>query len=45
MLPAWKIGNRGLVHRSGIQVSKKQNVFSTLPRKDLLLWGASVPEK
>ena len=33
-LPAWKVGDRGLEPRSGIQVSKKQNVSSPLTRKD-----------
>ena len=44
-LPAWKIGDRGFEPRSGIQVSKKQNVSSLLTRKDSILWGAPVTEK
>ena len=35
---------RPLVPRSGIQVSKKQ-VFPPAPRKDSVLWGASVTDK
>ena len=45
MLPAWKVGDRGFDPRSGIQVSKKQNVSSLLTRKDYILWGASVTDK
>ena len=44
-LPAWKVGGRGLVPRSGIQVSKKPNVSSPFTRKDSILCGASVVEK
>ena len=44
-LSAWKVGDRGFEPRSGIQVSKKQNVFSLLTRKDLILWGASAAER
>ena len=33
-LPAWKVENRGYELRSGIQVSKKQNVSSLFTRKD-----------
>ena len=38
------------VHKGGLKlpdvgVSKKQNVFSPLTRKDLILWGASVTER
>ena len=40
-LPAWKVGDRGFWPLSGLQVSKKQNNPSLLPRKDLLLWGVS----
>ena len=36
-LPAWEIGDREFEPRSGIQVSKKQNVSSPLTRKDLIL--------
>ena len=35
----------GFVPRSGIQVSKNQNVSSPLTRKDIILWGASVTER
>ena len=31
-LSAWKVGDRGFERRSGIQVSKKQNVSSPLTR-------------
>ena len=41
-LPSWKGGDRGFETRSGIQLSKKQNVSSLLTRDDLLLWGPSV---
>ena len=44
-LHAWKIGDCGFETRSGIQVSKKQNVSSPLTRKDLILWAASVIER
>ena len=40
-LPAWKVGDRGFERRSGIQVSKKQNVSSLLSHKYSILWGAS----
>ena len=30
-LPAWKVGDRGLEPRSGIQVSKKKMYFLQLP--------------
>ena len=43
-LPASKVGDFGFKPRSGIQVSKKQNVSSPLTGKDSILWGASVPE-
>ena len=33
-LPPWKIGDHWFVSRSGIQVSKKQNVSSLLTCKD-----------
>ena len=36
----WKVGYRGFKPRSGIQVSKNQNVSSALTRKDLILWGS-----
>ena len=36
-LPAWKVGDRGFVPRSDIQVSRKQNVSSPLTRKDSVL--------
>ena len=36
-LPAWKVGDRGLVPHSGIQVSKKQNVSSPLTCKYSIL--------
>ena len=29
-LPAWEVGDPGFKPRSGIQVSKKQNVFPAL---------------
>ena len=41
-LPAWKVGDRGLEPRSGIQVSKKHNVSSPLTREDSRLWRAPV---
>ena len=44
-LSAWKVGDRGFEPRSGIQVSKKQNVRSLLTRKNSILWGASVTER
>ena len=44
-LPAWKAGNRGVEHDSGIQVSKKQTISSRLTRKDLILLGAFVAER
>ena len=44
-LPAWKVGGRGFVSRSGIQVSKKPNVSSPFTRKDSILCGASVVER
>ena len=44
-LPAWNVGGRGFKPRSGIQVSKKQNVSSLLTHKDSILWEASVIEK
>ena len=42
---AWKVGGRGLEPRSGIQVSKLQNVSSPLTRNDSTLWGAFVTER
>ena len=36
-LPAWKVGDRGFVPRSDIQISRKQNVSSPLTRKDSVL--------
>ena len=44
-LPAWKVGDCGFEPHSGLQVSKKQNISSTLTRKDSLLWGDSVTER
>ena len=44
-LPVWKVGDRGTGPRSGIQVSKKQNVSYPLTREDSILWGASVTER
>ena len=41
-LPAWKVGDRGFEPSSGIQVSKKQNVF--FPLTSILL-GASLTER
>ena len=41
----WKAGNCVFVLRLGIQVSKKQNVFFPLTRKDLILCGSSVTKK
>ena len=38
MLPAWKVGDRGLVPRTGVQVSKQTNISSPLTRKDSVLW-------
>ena len=43
-LSAWKVGDRGLKPRAGIQVLKKQNASNPLTRKDSVLWGASVTE-
>ena len=42
---AWKVGGRGFVPHSGLQVLKKQNVSSLLTHKDSTLWGASVTER
>ena len=39
-LPTWKVRDRGLDPRSGIQVPKKQNVSSLLTRKHSESWGA-----
>ena len=44
-LPTWRMGDRGFEARSGIQVSKKQNVSSPLTRKYSILWKASVTER
>ena len=44
-LPALKVGDRGFESRSGIQVSKKQNVPSPLTREDSTLWGTTVTER
>ena len=44
-LPAWKVGDSGFELRSGIQVSKKQNVSSLLTRENSILWRVSVTEK
>ena len=38
-LLAWKVRDRGFEPHSGLQVSKKQNVSSTLTRKDSILCG------
>ena len=43
-LPAWKVEDSGFEPHSGLQVSKKQNVFPRSLVKYLLLWGASVTE-
>ena len=37
-LPDWRVRDGGFEPRSGIQVSKKQNVSPMLPRKDSILW-------
>ena len=42
-LPAWKIGDHWFQTRTDIQVSKKQNVSSSLTPKDSIVWGASWP--
>ena len=42
---AWEIGDRGFKTHSGIQVSKEQNVSSSLTRKDSILRGASISER
>ena len=44
-MPAWKAGDRGFEPHSGLQVSKRQNVFSPLNRKDSILWGAPLTER
>ena len=44
-LPAWKVGDRGFEPHSGLQVSKKQNVSSSLTGNNSILWGTSVTEK
>ena len=44
-LPAWKVGDFLLEPRSCIQVSKKQDVFFPLTRKDSILWGASAADR
>ena len=44
-LPALKVVDPGFESRSGIQISKKQNVSSPLTPKDLILWGASVTKR
>ena len=44
-LSAWKVGDRGFETHSGLQVSKKQNLFSPLTRKKIILWGTSVTER
>ena len=44
-LPARKVGDRGLEPHSGLQVSKKENVSSTLTRHDSILWRASVTKR
>ena len=43
-VPAWEIGDRGFEPRSGIQVSKKQNVSFPLIQYSIL-WAASVTER
>ena len=40
-----KVGDRGLVPRSGFQVAKKQNVSSLLTREYSVLCGASMNER
>ena len=40
-----KVGDRGLKLHSDLQVSKKQNVSSPLPRNDSILRGTSVTER
>ena len=40
-LPAPKVGNRSFEPRSGIQVSKKQNVSSLFTLRDSILWSRS----
>ena len=37
-LYAWKVGDRGFEPRSDIQVSKKENVSSTLIREESIMW-------
>ena len=44
-MPTWKVEYRGYVARSGIQVSKKQDVHSPLIPKDSVLWGSPVNER
>ena len=44
-LPAWKVADGGVEPHSGLLVSKKQNVFSPLTRKNSRLWENSVPER
>ena len=39
----WKVGDRGFKHHFGLQVSKKQNVSSSLTSKDSILW--SIPDR
>ena len=36
-LPAWDVGDRGFEPHSGLQVSKKQNVPSSLTHNDSIL--------
>ena len=41
-LPACKVGDRGFEPHSGLQISKKQTIFSLLTREDSILLGSSV---
>ena len=41
-LLALKVGDRGFEPHSGLDVSKKRKVSSSLIRKNSMLWGASV---
>ena len=43
-LPAWKVGDRVFEPHSGLQISKKHNVSSSLSCEDPILWGACVTE-
>ena len=44
-MTVWKVEDRGFELHSGLQLSKKQNVSSSLTREDLLLLGASMTER